>query len=255
MPPAFRYPAKPEPGDAVAVLSPSGRSAARFPLPLDLGLTRLRDDFGLEPVEYPTTRAAQASPAERAADIHAAFADPGIRAVLTTIGGDDELRVLAHLDPDLLAANPKPFFGYSDNVNLHMFLWKLGLVSYHGGAVMVQFGRPGAVHETTRRSLDQALLRRGSYQLEDSAEYSDEERSWDDPGSLAAEPAMFTSAGWSWHGPAATVTGPSWGGCLEIVDMQLRTGRFLPPDRSTKGRSCSWRPRRNCRPPTTFPAS
>ena len=41
---------------------------------------------------------------------------------------------------------------------------------------------------------------------------------------------MFASAGWSWHGPAATVTGPSWGGCLEIVDMQLRTGRYLPPD-------------------------
>ena len=130
MPPAFRYPAKPERGDAVAVLSPSGRSAARFPLPLDLGLTRLRDEFGLEPVEYPTTRAAQASPAERAADIHAAFADPGIRAVLTTIGGDDQLRVLAHLDSDLLAANPKPFFGYSDSVNLLMFLWNLGLVSY-----------------------------------------------------------------------------------------------------------------------------
>jgi hypothetical protein len=27
----------------------------------------------------------------------------------------------AHLDPDLLAASRKPFFGYSDNTNLHLF--------------------------------------------------------------------------------------------------------------------------------------
>jgi len=37
--------------------------------------------------------------------------------------------VLAHLDPDVLGASPKPFFGYSDNTNLHLFLWNLGLVS------------------------------------------------------------------------------------------------------------------------------
>ncbi len=54
--PEFSYPAKPARSDRVAVLSPSGRSAARFPAPLDLGLTRLSEDFGLVPVEYPTTR-------------------------------------------------------------------------------------------------------------------------------------------------------------------------------------------------------
>ena len=72
MAPAFRYPDKPRRGDAVAVLSPSAGLPARFPLPYELGLTRLREEFGLRPVEYPSTRAAQASPAQRAADIHAA---------------------------------------------------------------------------------------------------------------------------------------------------------------------------------------
>jgi muramoyltetrapeptide carboxypeptidase LdcA involved in peptidoglycan recycling len=64
---------------------------ARLPLPYELGLRRLREEFGLRPVEYPTTRAPQASPAERAADIHAAFADPEIKAVIASIGGDDQL--------------------------------------------------------------------------------------------------------------------------------------------------------------------
>lgn len=98
MPPAFSYPPKPERGDAVAVLSPSGRAPAIFAGPVDLGLARLREEFGLRPVEYPTTRAAQASPEERAADVHAAFADQEIKAVFTTIGGGDELKVLPHLD-------------------------------------------------------------------------------------------------------------------------------------------------------------
>jgi muramoyltetrapeptide carboxypeptidase LdcA involved in peptidoglycan recycling len=47
--------------------------------------------------------------------------------------------VAASLDPDLLAAGPKPFFGYSDETSLQLFLWNLGLVSYVGGSIMLQF--------------------------------------------------------------------------------------------------------------------
>ena len=67
------------------------------------------------------------------------------------------------------------------------------------------------------------------------AEYSDEEHNWADPEALAAEPPMFASQGWSWHGPPVSVTGPSWGGCLEIVDFHLRTGRYLLPDDEYEG--------------------
>jgi muramoyltetrapeptide carboxypeptidase LdcA involved in peptidoglycan recycling len=102
MPPEFVYPPKPSRGDRVAVISPSGRAASLFPRPFELGLTRLREEFGLVPVEYPTTLAAEASPAERANDVHAAFADPAIKAVIASIGGEDELKVLRHLDPDVL---------------------------------------------------------------------------------------------------------------------------------------------------------
>jgi muramoyltetrapeptide carboxypeptidase LdcA involved in peptidoglycan recycling len=235
MRPHFRYPPKPVRGDTVAVVSASGRAAARFPVPFDLGLRRLREELGLEPVEYPTTRAPEASPAERARDVHAAFADPAVKAVLASIGGEDELRVLSHLDPDVLTGSPKPFFGYSDNTNLHLFLWNLGLVSYHGGAVMVQLGRPGSMHPATRDSLERALFTHGTYPLTPPTEYTDEEGSWADEDSLAAEPAMFASEGWSWHGPEARVTGPGWGGSLEIVDFHLRTTRYLLPNEAYDG--------------------
>jgi muramoyltetrapeptide carboxypeptidase LdcA involved in peptidoglycan recycling len=235
MAPVFRYPDKPRRGDAVAVLSPSAGLPARFPLPYELGLTRLREEFGLRPVEYPTTRAAQAPPAQRAADIHAALADRQIKAIIASIGGEDELKVLAHLDPDVLRARPKPFFGYSDNTNLHLLLWNLGLVSYLGGSVMVQFGWPVAMHPVSRQSLERALFTRGSYRLEPPDRYCDQEGDWVDPATLAAEPASFPAAGWSWHGPRARVSGPAWGGNLEVVDFHLRTGKYLLPDDRYEG--------------------
>ena len=235
MPPAFIYPAKPRPGDAIAVLSPSAGLPAVFPLPYELGLTRLREEFGLRPVEYPTTRAPQATPAARAADIHAAFADPDIRAVIASIGGEDELKVLRHLDPDLLAAHPKPFFGYSDNTNLHLFLWNLGLVSYLGGAVMVQFGWPVAMHQVSRRSLERAMFTRDRFRLEPPDSYCDQDGDWTDPATLTSAPPSFAPSPWSWHGPAARVSGPAWGGCLEILDLHLRTGRYLRPEADYEG--------------------
>jgi muramoyltetrapeptide carboxypeptidase LdcA involved in peptidoglycan recycling len=189
----------------------------------------LREDFELVPVEYPTTRAAQASPEERAWDVHAAFADTHVKAIVTTIGGEDELKVLAHLDQTTIADNPKPFFGYSDNTNLLLYLWNLGLVSYHGGAVMIQFGRPGSMNPATRESLEHALFTSGPRTLTEPEQATDEERSWLKPEELSLEPPMFPAEPWSWHGPRARVSGPAWGGNLEIVDFQLRAGRYLLP--------------------------
>lgn len=68
--PDLAYPPKPRPGDRVAILSPSSGLPGIFPRPFELGLSRLRADFGLIPVEYPTTRVMDAAPADRAAGLH-----------------------------------------------------------------------------------------------------------------------------------------------------------------------------------------
>src|SRR5260370_40276128 len=85
--PDLAYPPKPRPGDRVAILSPSAGLPGLFPMPFELGLRRLRTDFGLIPVEDPTTRGMGSAHAARAADIHAAFAGPGITAGVARIGG------------------------------------------------------------------------------------------------------------------------------------------------------------------------
>ncbi|MFC9669965.1 S66 peptidase family protein [Streptomyces sp. NPDC056949] len=223
------YPAKPRPGDLVAVLSPSSGLPGALPLPYELGLSRLQDDFGLKPVEYPSTRKMGSTPEERAADIHAAFADPDIKAVIASIGGDDQMAVLPHLDRTLLRANPKPFFGYSDNTNLLLFLRNLGIVGYHGGTVMVEFGRPGAMHPMTSDSLRAALFTSGAYELTAPSTYGDIGRPWQDPRTFESEPEMETADGWSWHNGDRVVEGISWGGNLEIISWLLMADRAVLP--------------------------
>ncbi|HLH99358.1 MAG TPA: S66 peptidase family protein [Acidimicrobiales bacterium] len=224
-----RYPPKLRPGDRVAVVSPSWAGPVFFPHVFELGLERLKTVLDLEPVEYPTTRQAGASPAERAADLNEAWADPDIKAVLATIGGHDQIKVLPHLDAETIAGHPKPFLGFSDSTNLLLYLWDLGVVGYHGGGVMAHLARGGALHPVTLASLRAALFEGGGgeWELAPVAAMGDEDPDWRDPGSTAREPPMRPAEPWSWHGPAVRVTGPAWGGSWETIDMHLRVGRWL----------------------------
>lgn len=224
------YPPKARPGDRVAVISPSSGLPGLFPLPYELGLDRLRNDFALVPVEYPTTRKMGSTPQERADDIHAAFADPSVAAVLSSIGGDDQITVLPLLDREVIRANPKPFFGFSDNTNLHAFLWNTGIVSYHGASVMCELGRPGAMASLTAESLRAALFTSGPYELRPAERFRDIDRDWADPASLATEPDTEPGDGWIWHRPETVVEGRTWGGNLEILSWLLMADREIQAD-------------------------
>jgi muramoyltetrapeptide carboxypeptidase LdcA involved in peptidoglycan recycling len=230
------YPAKPEPGDTVAVVSPSRGLPGLLPLPFELGLRRLREDFGLNVVEYPATRKMGSSPRERAADLHAAFADPDVKAVIASIGGDDQITVLPHLDRDLLRANPKPFFGYSDNTNLLACLNNCGIVGYHGGMVMVELGRPRAMHPLTAASLRAALFTSGPFELTEPRDTRAEDRRWQEPATFEVEPDMEAADGWTWLNASRVVEGRSWGGNLEILSWLMMADREILPAEHYAGR-------------------
>ncbi|MEU6915670.1 S66 family peptidase [Streptomyces olindensis] len=226
------YPPKPSPGDRIAVISASGGLPELLPLPYELGLERLREEYELEPVEYPATRRMGSTPQERADDIHAAFADPDIKAVIASIGGDDQITVLPYLDRELIRANPKPFFGMSDNTNLLAFLRNSGIVAFHGGSVMGELGRPGAMHPQTADSLRAALFTPGPYELRPAERWRDIDRDWADPATFDAEPETRPGTGWTWVNPGRVVEGRTWGGCLEIVGWLLMADREIARDLS-----------------------
>jgi muramoyltetrapeptide carboxypeptidase LdcA involved in peptidoglycan recycling len=219
-------PPKAAPGDKVAVLSPSFAAPAVAPRIHEQALERIRRVLGLEPVEYPTTRLLDAPAEARADDLNAAFADPEIRAVLATIGGDDQITVVPHLDGSLVRADPKPFLGYSDNTNLLSWLWTQGVAAFHGGSTQVQIGPGPALDDIHLRSLRAALLDGGRLEVTEPGESEDFGRRWEDPAALTRYGERDDTEPWSWSGPARAVTGPTWGGCIEVVQWVLAAGRF-----------------------------
>jgi muramoyltetrapeptide carboxypeptidase LdcA involved in peptidoglycan recycling len=189
-------------------------------------MRRLTEVTRLVPVEYPTTRQVGASARERATDLNAAFADPEIRAVLATIGGEDQIQVVAHLDPDLVRADPKPFCGYSDNTNVLSWLWTHGVAGYHGGSTQVHLGPGPDVDPCHRATLRAALLTGERLEVTDPGESEDFGKDWADPAALTEYGDREPTESWAWAGPTATVTGRTWGGCIEVIQWILTAGRF-----------------------------
>lgn len=223
------------PGDRVAVLSPSFAAPAVAPELHEQALRRLRDLTGLVPVEYPTTRELGARPEARAADVNAAFADPDVRAILATIGGDDQILVLPHLDPALPVADPKPFLGYSDNTHILNWLWGLGVPGFYGGSTAVHLGPGPHVDEVHLRSLRAALLGGGAVEITEPGESEDVGRRWADPRALHEFGDRIPTEEWTWAGPARRISGITWGGCLEVIDG-LALADLLPPVEALHGR-------------------
>ncbi len=231
----MRIPPKLSRGDRVAVVSASSAAPAHFPAVHDLAMSRLREEFELEPVEYPTTRQWGATPQARAADIMSAFADPDIKALLATIGGDDQISVLPFLDPQVVMDNPKAFVGYSDNTNLLNWCWRHGLAGYHGGSTMVHVGRAGGLHPAFAASLRAALFDGGSLTLHPVDTFSEDEVDWSSPPALEVSAPVQPSPPWVWHRPDKVVTGPTWGGHLGTLHHNLAASRWIRPDGDYEG--------------------
>jgi len=219
-------PRKAAPGDRVAVVSPSWAAPGFAPEVHEQAMRRLTEVTGLVPVEYPTTRRLDATAEDRAADLDAAFADPTVRAVLATIGGDDQITVIPHLDGDLVRADPKPFLGFSDNTNLLCWLWTQGVASFHGGSTQMHLGPGPSPDDVHVRSLRAALLDGGRLEITEPGESEDYGIDWRDPVALSSYGDREPTEPWSWAGPARTVTGRTWGGCVEVLQWVLSAGRF-----------------------------
>ena len=226
MPRELIHPPKARPGDRVAVLSPAFAAPGEAPEVHEQAMRRLTELTGLVPVEYPTTRELGASARARAADVNAAFRDPGIRAVMTTIGGDDQITVVPHLDGDAVRADPKPFLGHSDNTNLLSWLWTQGVAGFYGGSTQVHLGPGPAVDTCHAASLRAALLTGERLELTEPGESEDFGRGWGDPEALTRYGDREPTEPWVWSGPRRSVTGPTWGGCVEVVQWVLTAGRF-----------------------------
>ncbi|HEV8052852.1 MAG TPA: S66 peptidase family protein [Parachlamydiaceae bacterium] len=236
----FQQPFPLKPGDKVAIVSPSSGMPCLFPWVYEQGIERLKTVFQLEPIEFPTARQSpeylSQNPKARAEDINQAFADSSVKAIVATIGGNDQIRILPYLDKKVLSANPKIFMGYSDNTNLHLFLWNLGIISYYGGAIMTQFAMGGGMQDYTIDSIRRAIFTPPIGQITAAPEYSDADLDWADKQNLDRKRPMYLSQEWHWHNTQNnSIEGRLWGGCLEVLDLHLSVKQYLPTAEQLEG--------------------
>ncbi|PIX68846.1 LD-carboxypeptidase, partial [Candidatus Roizmanbacteria bacterium CG_4_10_14_3_um_filter_39_13] len=76
---------------------------------------------------------ASSSVESRIEDLHDAFADENVKAILTVIGGFNSNQILKYIDWNLIQKNPKIFCGFSDITVLNNAIYaKIGLATYSG---------------------------------------------------------------------------------------------------------------------------
>lgn len=99
------------------------------------------------------------TPAERLEDLHAAFADPSVDAVICNRGGYGAAELLSGLDGELLRKHPKAFIGCSDITTLLTWLHdSTGMITFHGPMAAGDFARVNGVEvQSWQRALCQTV--------------------------------------------------------------------------------------------------
>jgi muramoyltetrapeptide carboxypeptidase LdcA involved in peptidoglycan recycling len=123
-------------------------------------------------------------------------------------------------------SDPKPFLGYSDNTNILNWLWTNGVAGYYGGSTQVQLGPGPYVDAIHKQSLRAALLTGERLELTEPGESEDIGQEWSDPRALIEFGVREPTEAWAWAGAARSVTGRTWGGCIEVMQWILTAGRF-----------------------------
>lgn len=214
-------------GDRIAIVSPSFAAPGKWPHVYELALKRVKDVFGLEPIEFQFTKKIGSTGEERSKDLVNAFENKDMKAVIASIGGNDQVTYIKNLPIKPFRKNPKMFFGYSDNSHFSNFLWLNGIPSYYGANLFTQFGMQRKMDDMTVEYLNHAFFDEGMFELKSSSTFNDVALNWDDPKNIDGERVHEKNDGWFWNGDT-DVEGITWGGCLESIDEMLRNGIEIP---------------------------
>jgi muramoyltetrapeptide carboxypeptidase len=221
-------------GDTVAVVSPSFGAVGRWPHRVERATSYL-ESLGLQVRLMPNASRsegwASAPPADRVADLHAAFEDDEVAVVLCGIGGNHSNQLLPLLDYELISEHPKLFQGYSDITVLHWaFAKHAGLGTFYGPALVPGLGEFPEVLEHTDRYLRAAWLGDAPIVYEPSSAWTDETLDWDQKLDLTRPRELHESEGWVTI-REGLASGPLFGGCLETICWHVKgSDVWLPPD-------------------------
>jgi muramoyltetrapeptide carboxypeptidase LdcA involved in peptidoglycan recycling len=220
-------------GQRLAVVSPSWAGPGEFPDRYRAGKRQLEEALGVDVVAMPHALASDAEvyarPDLRARDLLSAFADPTIHGIVASIGGDDAIRTLRHLDHSLIRANPKPLVGYSDTTAIHFACLAAGIRSYYGPSVMAGFGENAGPFRYLIESVKRTLFT--AEPIGEIAAHTDgfavDVLDWADPALQDQSRRLQPPEGRRLLGGSGIARGRLIGGCAEVIDW-LRGSAVFP---------------------------
>lgn len=211
-------------GDIVATVSLSWGGPSIFKNRYDIGVQQLEQTFGVKVVPMPHTLKDNEwlynHPKERAQDFMNAFLDPEIKAIISTIGGDETIRLLPYIDFDVIKNNPKIFMGYSDTTANHFMCMHAGLSSFYGPSIMSGFGENGGLHKLLKTSVHKTLFdTKPIGQIEPSPDgWTNEMLDWGNLENQNIKRKLNLSK-WHFLQGKEKVQGKLIGGCMEVLEM------------------------------------
>lgn len=211
-------------GDIVAAVSPSWGGAFVYPDRYEIGKKQFEKTFGVKVVEMPHTLCSpddlDKNPRWRADDINAAVKNPDIKAIISTIGGDDSVRLLPYLDYRAIAENPKFFIGYSDPTAIHFAFLKAGVSSVYGPAFLTTFAENGGIFDYVRDSFEKILFTgKISGEIKPSKFWANEFLDWGNPENQKQKRKRIPNKGYRFIQGNHPIQGRLIGGCLEVLEM------------------------------------
>lgn len=222
-------------GDRVAAVTLSWGGPGAIPHRYQTGKHQLEKEFGLTVLEMPHTLADAGwlarNPQARADDLMQAFSDESIDGIVSSIGGDDSIRLILHLDLSVISQNPKPFIGYSDTTISHLACYKAGVTSFYGPAMMAGCAENGGMHQYLVDSFRQLLFKAAAPGTipQNEAGWTVEFLDWTDTANAQRRRTLNPCTGWRFLQGSGVHKGHLIGGCLEA--MEWLRGTNLWPSR------------------------
>jgi len=227
-------PRKLEPGDRVAAVSLSWGGPGAFPHRYRAGKEQFTREFGVEVIETPHALREPEwlarNPEARAADLMDAFLDPSIKGIISTIGGEESIRLLPYIHDDVIRANPKVFLGYSDTTVSHLACFRAGLVSFYGPAFMSGFAENGGMFPYMIDAVRCACFsgRPIGVVQPNTGDWTVERLDWSNPENQHRKRQRISADPWRFVQGRGKVEGRLLGGCLEVLEW-LRGTSVWPP--------------------------